>query len=463
MPTTVFQSAAIAGNYNIVSNGSGYTFPLSLVSGSLPGSNVNITAVSMNISQTYQFSNRRLAVIRNEATGADLCAAFTTSGNSATSNVNEALNLSMYTTLGLYSGYNPLTIRVRGAGKGTSSSDGNVMSIRDGAVITLTITWEYSFTKCTAPTAASLSASVSEGSLNLNFSGASGGTNNPIWGYKVQYRESDDNASWGAWADFGTYQVASGSGSISVSPSGTQARYRQFQICTLGEAGGGWESSYVLAGSVRRNSAPAAPGVTAPVASGITYNSQPRILATVGSDADGHSQTLAASSGYTASSGGAQPPEKKLVLRRSSALSPGGQSVSVSSTDALGLVSGAIARSFTYVVPSWTDASLVAGDTPIKAVHMTELRAAINNVRAYYGMAAYSWGQAITAGATALAGWTSHVQEMRTAIEQIAALVNGWDTASSTHNITLSAWIAIPQNTPSAAVIAQLRSVIPTL
>jgi len=151
VPTTVFQSAAVAGNYNIVSNGSGYTFPLSLVSGSLPGSNVNISAVSLTISQTYQFSNRRLAVIRNEATGADLCAAFTTSGNSATSNANEALNLSMYTTLGLYSGYNPLTIRVRGAGKGTSSSDGNVMSIRDGAVITLTVTWEYSFTKCTPP------------------------------------------------------------------------------------------------------------------------------------------------------------------------------------------------------------------------------------------------------------------------------------------------------------------------
>ncbi len=462
MPTTVFQSTAIAGNYNIVSNGSGYTFPLSLVSGSLPGSNVNISAVSMNISQTYQFSNRRLAVIRNEATGADLCAAFTTSGNSATSNVNEALNLSMYTTLGLYCGYNPLTIRVRGAGKGTSSSDGNVMSIRDGAIITLTITWEYSFTKCTPPTVVTLSASVSEGSLNLNFSGASGGTNNPIWGYKVQYRESDDNASWGAWADFGTYQVASGSGSISVSPSGTQARYRQFQICTLGEAGEGWESGYVLAGSVRRNSAPAAPGVTAPVASTIIYNSQPRILATVGNDADGHSQTLAAS-GYTASSGGAQAPGKKLVLRRSSALSPGGQSVSVASTDALGVASGMVARSFTYSVPSWTDPSLVAGDTSIKAVHMTELRAAINNVRAYYGMAAYPWAQAITAGTTALAGWTGHVQEMRTAIEQVAALVNGWDTGSSTYNITLPAWIAIPQNTPSAAVIAQLRSVIPTL
>jgi len=202
--------------------------------------------------------------------------------------------------------------------------------------------------------------------------------------------------------------------------------------------------------------------VTAPVASAITYNSQPRILATVGSDADGHSQTLVAS-GYTSSSGGAQVPVKKLVLRRSSALSPGGQSVSVSSTDTLGVGSGPVSRSFTYASPVWTDPSLVAGDTPIKAVHMTELRAIINNVRAYYGIAPYAWGQAITAGATTLAGWTGHVQEMRTAIEQIAALVNGWDTGSSTHNISLPAWIAISQNTPSAAVIAQLRSVIPTL
>jgi hypothetical protein len=197
------------------------------------------------------------------------------------------------------------------------------------------------------------------------------------------------------------------------------------------------------------------------VASKIIYNSQPRVLATVGSDADGHTQTMAAS-GYAASSTGAQAIGKKIVLRRSSAAAAGAQSVSVSSTDALGVASGATARSFTYAVPTWTDASLVAGTTPIKATHMTELQAAINNVRAYYGLAAYAF-TSITAGVTGLAGWTGHVQELRTAIEQVAALVNGWDTANATNDITLPTWIAISENKPAAAVIQQLRNVIPLL
>jgi hypothetical protein len=200
------------------------------------------------------------------------------------------------------------------------------------------------------------------------------------------------------------------------------------------------------------------------VASKITYNSKPRILATVGSDADGHTQTLAAS-GYAASSAGAQAAGKKLVLRLSSAAAAGTQSVSVSSTDALGAASGATARSFSYAVPSWTDSALVAGETPIKAVHMTELQAAVDNVRAYYGLAAYAWSTitAGVAGACGLAGWSGHVQELRTAIDQVVALVNGWDTANGTNDISLLAWIVISENRPAAAVIQQLRDAIPLL
>lgn len=57
----------------------------------------------------------------------------------------------------------------------------------------------------------------------------------------------------------------------------------------------------------------------------------------------------------------------------------------------------------------------------------------------------------------------SHVTELRTAIDQIVALVNGWDTGSTTHDISLPAWIAITENKPTAAVINQLRAAIPLL
>ena len=348
--------------------------------------------------------------------------------------------------------------------KGSASTDGSIFSVRSGSTITISITYDIVTTPCTAPTAASLDAVLAEGNVNLNWSGAAPGVGNDIVGYNIWYREYDNAAAPGGDWVFHTFvSTSAGYGSLAVPPSGTRKRYRQYIIQTCGGAGASFYSGHTYtSNAVRRNDVPAAPGITAPVASKTIYNSQPRILATVGSDSDGHTQTLAAA-GYAASSAGAQAAGKKLVLRRSSAAGAGAQSVSLTSTDALGAVSSATARSFTYVVPSWTDASLVAGETPIKAVHMTELRAAVDNVRAYYGLAAYPWAAAITAGVTSLAGWTGHVQELRTAIEQVVALVNGWDTASATNRITLPAWIAIPENKPAAAVITQLRNVIPLL
>lgn len=97
---------------------------------------------------------------------------------------------------------------------------------------------------------------------------------------------------------------------------------------------------------------------------------------------------------------------------------------------------------------AYTDPILTAGETRIKAAHMTELQANINTMRQAYGASVYSF-TSIQAGYTSLAGWTSHVQEMRAAIDAI----------NSTHD----AWIAIEENRPSAAVITQLRQVVAEL
>jgi hypothetical protein len=53
--------------------------------------------------------------------------------------------------------------------------------------------------------------------------------------------------------------------------------------------------------------------------------------------------------------------------------------------------------------------------------------------------------------------------ELRSAIEDIVSLVNGWDTTSTTHNIALPVWLDISSNTPTAAVMEQLRSAITLL
>ena len=459
MPSVVFRLDNLGGNY-AVTRDSSKTFSLPLYSGSLPASNYVIKAVTARFTDTFQYSSSRKFVLKNADSDTAISDSIAPSGNSSSSNTSEELIIACKTTpLSLYEGFNPFRLKITSDGSGSS---GNILSVRAACVITLTIDWEYSFTSCGAPTSATLAASVSEGEVTLNYSGASAGVQNAITGYEIQYADSTDNSTWGAWTALKTVSNAGTSGSTTLAVPGTRGHYRKYQMRTQGAAGSGYYSPWkAVSGSVRRNSAPAAPGVTAPVASKIIYNAQPRILATVGSDTDGHSQTLAAS-GYAASSTGAQAAGKKLVLRRSSALAAGAQSVSVSSTDTLGVASSAVTRSFTYAVPSWTDASLVAGTTPIKAAHMTELQEAINNVRAYYGMAAYSF-TAITVGSTGLSGWTSHVTQLRAAIEEVVSLVNGWDTANSTNDISLPAWISISVNCPAAAVIAQLRAAIPLL
>ena len=97
---------------------------------------------------------------------------------------------------------------------------------------------------------------------------------------------------------------------------------------------------------------------------------------------------------------------------------------------------------------AYTDTVLTAGQTRIKAVHMTQLQQNINTLRVAYGFTAYSF-TAIKAGYTSLGGWLDHITEMRAAI----------DGMGRDHE----AWIVITENRPSAAVMEQLRRVVAAL
>jgi hypothetical protein len=144
-------------------------------------------------------------------------------------------------------------------------------------------------------------------------------------------------------------------------------------------------------------------------------------------------------------------------------LTEGSTSLDATATDTEGGVSLTNTVNFNYAVPVHTNTPIYQNLTLIRASDITELRAMVDNVRLYYGMAAYAWAETVTANSTSLGGWKDHVLELRTAIDAILTLVNGWDTASSTHNIPAISWISIPTNSPSKAVMDQLRAVIPTL
>lgn len=194
-------------------------------------------------------------------------------------------------------------------------------------------------------------------------------------------------------------------------------------------------------------------------ADGCSYNNRPRILATIGTDEDNVMLALAAA-GYTASRDSA-PPGSKVVFQRTNALTADAEeSVTVSETDPSGNVVSDDAD-VAYTVPTWTDVPIVAGTTIVKAVHINELRTQLENLCAYYGMAAPIWSEDVVAGTTPSYNFPTHATELQNVVRAIAEKINNWDPISSRCNVVLPS--LIEPSRPLASVINQLRDIIKIL
>lgn len=97
---------------------------------------------------------------------------------------------------------------------------------------------------------------------------------------------------------------------------------------------------------------------------------------------------------------------------------------------------------------AWTDPVLIQNETIIKAIHMTEMQERVNTLLSFYGKSTASFTPVVS-GQTSLAGWTQHIMQIRNAI----------DSMNSTHD----AWISIPENKPTVAVMNQIRNIISSL
>lgn len=94
---------------------------------------------------------------------------------------------------------------------------------------------------------------------------------------------------------------------------------------------------------------------------------------------------------------------------------------------------------------AWTDQTLTAGVSSIRAVHLTQLQERIASIRAFYGLSAYSF-TAVTARKTKIATWASLIGELRSAIDGI----------TTNH----AAWNTLEAGKPRIAHITQLRDII---
>lgn len=94
---------------------------------------------------------------------------------------------------------------------------------------------------------------------------------------------------------------------------------------------------------------------------------------------------------------------------------------------------------------AWTDQTLTAGVSSIRAVHLTQLQERIAAIRAFYGLSAYSF-TSVTARKTKIAKWAALIGELREAIDGI----------TTNH----AAWNTLEAGKPRIAHITQLRDII---
>lgn len=94
---------------------------------------------------------------------------------------------------------------------------------------------------------------------------------------------------------------------------------------------------------------------------------------------------------------------------------------------------------------AWTDQTLTAGVSGIRAVHLTQLQERVAAIRAFYGLSAYSF-TAVTARKTKIAKWAALIGELRSAVDGI----------TTNH----AAWNTLEAGKPRIAHITQLRDII---
>lgn len=324
------------------------------------------------------------------------------------------------------------------------------------------ITIEYEeHTRCTAPTTVSVeAASTMYETISLSWSGAKAGTNNEIAEYEIEYADSSNNSSWGEWISLGRFKT---------SPQKVEAPdvgvYRKYRVWTIGAAGDEWSSETAKeSGSVlrlvltTRCIAPSTVKVDKTITAAAT-----NILHLSGAEGGENNGIAGYYIQYADSTDGEtfgnyaelktvdttaasydvevpMPPDNTYRKFKVWTLGNAGSNW----RSAAGTESDVTFRGHAEL-EGFTDSPLIAGETKVKALHMQELQERANTLRAFYGLAAYSFTN-IVSGETGLKDWTAHVGEVRTAIDEI----------STKHD----AWIDIPVNCPRADVIEQLRAVI---
>lgn len=374
----------------------------------------------------------------------------TVNGTRVSSSNNNNVSVSVGTTNGTVSyEFKFKSNGVSGQAGGKASGITNVSNVY------LHIDYTLPYTSPTAPTSVTISPTTvaPDGSATLSWSGASAGTSNPITGYDIYICDGDPN---GTYSYYKNVKSTSTSGSSTVNGPTTNNAVRYFKVITLGTVSdypwSTFSSSYAsLTCSYSAPSAPKNVRISKCISTGenatLSWN-------------EGSSGTNNPIAGYHIyyrdSSNGINWGNETLYADAGNVTS---YSVSPPAVGyyrkyvvySIGAVNGSNSSgtvcygSVYHYDGAFTDDPLVAGETHIKAVHMTELQELAGIICVCYDCFDISFNS-VTAGVTSIGNWSQHVGEIRQAIDNLG--------------ISHENWIEISENRPTAEVMQQLRDVL---
>lgn len=347
---------------------------------------------------------------------------------------------------------------------------GKALKVRVKAVDSLDASGSWSpegtLTKNTPP---SLSGSVTasptlweSGNISLSWPAATDSSGS-VASYQVQVQtRASSSASWGTATVIQSVTGRTWSGTTGVSSiaRGAQVRYLVRACDSLGAY-----SSAIYSGAITRNSIPAMPAVAYPVSSKTTYYKRPACKLTLTPDPNGQTvkvQVQVGSGAWTDAKTGITPAAggTTVKFRLPVDLAVGSNTVNFRVVDSLGAVSSTVSKTVTYVATVWsrsiTRGSVISGGTISHKAEMNQMLAAVNNVRALYGLSSgNTWSASHPVGY--FAHWWPDMKQLYDLLCDVYDEVG--ETAPAFTDITMEA----PYPMPKAETVNLVRGMIQSL
>jgi len=327
--------------------------------------------------------------------------------------------------------------------------------------------WLYLAADPTAPTTFAASPAIQESGVSLGWSGANG-NGIVVAGYEIESKV----ASTAAGVD-GTdgYAGAAGSPVTSSTTSGTKSDaagitrgyFERWRIRTI--TAEGTKSTWMYSNVIQKNRVPVTPSMLFPATGRTTYNTQPYVGLSISAEPDGQTQTLYYSidNGAAQNAGAVTAGTKKM---RMPTLAAGSHTLRFWLQDGLGAASGEAAITITVAANTYTRAitGYVSDQQPgtllwdeanalRTSTEILELKSRVNQIRAYYGLAAINLPYEGTSG-------IGTIKHFHTWAANMAAFKQGLADTCVVSGASVPVWVTRARNAPSAGVVNQIRAAV---